>query len=51
VREGRRGYGTHTFKTGVQGGHVDHRRETEVKFMQKEEGGGEEGRQKIKNKK
>ena len=31
-------------KTGVQGGHVEHRGETEVKVVQKEESG--EGRQK-----
>ena len=33
-------------KTGVQGGHVEHRGETEVKVVQKEKSGGEEGRQK-----
>ena len=33
-------------KTGVQGGHVEHRGETEVKVVQKEECGGQEGRQK-----
>ena len=35
-------------KTGVQGGHVEHREETEVKVVQKEESGG---RQKNKQKK
>ncbi len=35
-------------KTGVQGGHVEHRGETEVKVVQKEESGGQEGRQKNK---
>jgi hypothetical protein len=33
-------------KTGVQGGHVEHRGETEVKVVQKEESVGQEGRQK-----
>ena len=33
-------------QTGVQGGHVEHRRGTEVKVVQKEESGGEKGRQK-----
>ena len=33
-------------KTGVQGGHVEHRGETEVKVVQKEDSGGQEGRQK-----
>ena len=33
-------------KTGVQGGHVEHREETEVKVVQKEESDGQEGRQK-----
>jgi hypothetical protein len=32
-------------KTGVQGGHVEHRGETEVKVVQS---GGQEGRQKNK---
>ncbi len=35
-------------KTDVQGGHVEHRGEIEVKVVQKEESGGQEGRQKIK---
>ncbi len=35
-------------KTGVQGGHVEHRGETEVKVVQKEESGGQEGKQKQK---
>ena len=35
-------------KTGVQGGLVEHRGETEVKVVQKEESGGQEGRQKNK---
>ena len=38
-------------KTGVQGGHVEHRGETEVKVVQKEESGGQEGRQKSRWKK
>jgi hypothetical protein len=33
-------------KTGVQGGHVEHRGETEVKVVQKQKSGGEEGTQK-----
>ena len=33
-------------QTGVQGGHVEHRRETKVKVVQKEESGGQEGRKK-----
>ena len=33
-------------KTRKQGGHVEHRGEIEVKVVQKEKSGGEEGRQK-----
>ena len=33
-------------KTGAQGEHVEHRGETEVKVVQKEESGGQEGRKK-----
>jgi hypothetical protein len=32
----------------MQGGHVEHRGEIEVKVVQKEKSGGEEGRQKNK---
>ena len=35
-------------KTGMQGGHVEHREEIEVKVVQNEKSGGQEGRQKIK---
>ncbi len=35
-------------KTGMQGGHVEHRGEIEVKVVQKEKSGGQEGRQKNK---
>ncbi len=35
-------------KTRMQGGHVEHRGEIEVKVVQKEKSGGEEGRQKTK---
>ncbi len=35
-------------KTGVQGGHEEHRGEIEVKVAQKEESGGQEERQKKK---
>ena len=38
-------------KTGVQGGHVEHRGETEVKVVQKEECGGQEGSRWKKKKK
>ena len=47
VQEGRGGMGHTQLKTGVQGGHVEHREETEVKVVQKEESGG---RQKKKKK-
>ncbi len=35
-------------KTRMQGGHVEHRGEIEVKVVQKEKSGGEWGRQKNK---
>ncbi len=40
------GMGHTQLKTGVQGGHMEHRGETEVKVVQKEESGGQEGKQK-----
>jgi hypothetical protein len=48
VQEGR-GDMRHTqLKIGVQGGHVEHRGETEVKVVRKEESGGQgRGRQNI----
>ena len=38
-------------KTGVQGGHVEHREETEVKVVQKEESGGRQKNKKSRWKK
>jgi hypothetical protein len=38
-------------KTGVQGGHVEHRGETEVKVVQKEESGGRQKNKKSRWKK
>ena len=38
-------------KTGVQGGHVEHREETEVKVVQKEERGGRQKNKKSQWKK
>ncbi len=35
-------------KTGMQEGHVENRGEIEVKVVQNEKSGGQEGRQKIK---
>ncbi len=48
VQEGGGNMGHTQLKTRMQGGHVEHRGEIEVKVVQKEKSGGEEGRQKNK---